>query len=320
MSCSQRGLLTICSKTSSSEKENKDTSIEWSLVEGVLSKTKADVLEIFDCCHAGLLCAPAEQTRSLTRSFEILTACAHNQRTPTPGPHSFTTALVWALKELARSEGFFTNQLNAKIREYPDFSRNQQPQLFPSRFDPSGDYLHMAPVSGLRQQPSGTTRSKRNEEVEKEQMLDLRFHYKGEISGADLEHLTNALKVGVLRRADIKAHRVTALGRYNFATYDLRRRNMMKHVSATWIEAWIGRGKRRAQSARHSNTGDSGSPVHASDGALVETCEEPGTPSAQSMAPDHTSPAPFVPELLTPGPSEQGSRKKRLRSGGGLSP
>lgn len=315
MSESYCGLLTSFSRSTNNEKENKDISIEWSLVEGVLSKTKSDVLEIFDCCHAGLLCAPAERTRSLTRCFEVLTACAHNETTPFPGPHSFTTALIWALKELARNEGFFTNQLSAKIKEYPDFSRHQRPQLYPSRFDPSGDYLHMAPISGLRKQPSGTTRSKRNEEVEKEQMLDLRFHYKGEISSADLEHLTNALKGGVLRRTEIKAHRVTALGRYNFATYDLRRRNMMRHFSATWIE----KAKRRNDKARRISREDDETPISAGHAVTIELSDGLG-PSEPATNMDLSSVSPMPPDLLTPGPSEQGSKKRRLRSSRGSSP
>ncbi|KAF2162489.1 hypothetical protein M409DRAFT_27112 [Zasmidium cellare ATCC 36951] len=234
------GRITLSGAYTEDESEKKFASIEWSSVELVLSKTKSDVLEIFDCCHAGLLCTQAE-FRSFTRCFEILAACAHNQRTPAPGPNSFTTALIRALKELACREGFSTDQLYSKLKEYDVFDNTRMPELYQSRFlPPSGfeiapDPLHLAPISKSGNDTSGTFRSDRNKEVENEQLLHLRFHYRTEVSDADLEQLARVLNNQVVNSKRIKAHRVTALGKYNIATYDLTTRNMMKRFGTTWM-------------------------------------------------------------------------------------
>lgn len=217
------------------EEEKNNASIEWSAVESALSKTKSDVMEIFDCCHSGLLCVPAEQ-RSFTRGFDVLTACAHDQKTPGPGKHSFTTALIWALKQLTCKEGFPASRLHAKIQKYPDFDARRSPQLYNARFDSSGEFLHIAPMPKQGEEASGPFRSERNEEAEKEQMLDLRFHYRGEITDADLKHLAKALKNKLLHFRQVKAHRVSLLGKYNMATYKLTRESKVMMVGKTWSD------------------------------------------------------------------------------------
>ena len=99
----------------------------WNRTENLLRDTQADVLQIFDCCYAGTLV-----TRSpSTRSFEYLAATGAGDTTPCPGPTSFTSALIWALKELKEELGrFTTQQLTEKIKNgAPHFSRDQTPIL-----------------------------------------------------------------------------------------------------------------------------------------------------------------------------------------------
>ena len=62
------------------------------------------------------------------RCFEFLGACSSGNTTPSPGPKSFTKALIWALICLARDETKFTiSGLSRKIREAPNFPKNQVP-------------------------------------------------------------------------------------------------------------------------------------------------------------------------------------------------
>jgi hypothetical protein len=65
------------------------------------------------------------------RSFEFLGACSTGNVTRSPGPESFTTALIWALKDLNQMQGRFTvSELTRKIREAPGFPSDQKPVHF----------------------------------------------------------------------------------------------------------------------------------------------------------------------------------------------
>lgn len=203
--------------------------------------------------------------------------------------------------------------MHSKWKEYDVFSVERDPQLYQSRFQPpSGfdlapDSLHIAPIPTSGQETSGTFRSDRNKEVEKEELLHLRFHYRNEISDADLEQLTRVLKNQVVNSKRIKAHRVSALGKYNIATYDLTTRNMMKRFGNTWMTKMRRRGASLQQSAPDSDIDDLASP----SGAAKADENALGLPAGPSVsAPSR----PATPLLLTPGPSEHGGSRRRLRS------
>jgi Caspase domain len=86
----------------------------------------SDVLQIFDCCFAGIV----ETRGSNSRASEFLAATAGDATTPKPGKSSFTTALIWALRELVNEKRrFSTSDLTSKITEAPDFPRDQKPIL-----------------------------------------------------------------------------------------------------------------------------------------------------------------------------------------------
>lgn len=95
-----------------------DVSLAWHEVERTLSRTKSDVLVIFDCCHAGLLCRAA--WRGLSRCYQYIGACETNQQTRRAGPNSFTTAMTWALKQLAdtHKQGFPVTELVKSVMEH----------------------------------------------------------------------------------------------------------------------------------------------------------------------------------------------------------
>ncbi|KAL9040449.1 MAG: hypothetical protein Q9214_004482, partial [Letrouitia sp. 1 TL-2023] len=101
--------------------------VVWNYAESALKNTKADIFEIFDCCYAGDL----GRSRGFgTRCFEFLGATSSGDITRSPGPKSFTTALMWALSELVNESGkFTTSALANKIREAEFFPKTQVPIL-----------------------------------------------------------------------------------------------------------------------------------------------------------------------------------------------
>ncbi|KAL8740280.1 MAG: hypothetical protein Q9190_006998 [Brigantiaea leucoxantha] len=102
--------------------------VVWNHAEAALKNTKADIFEIFDCCYAGDL----GRGRTFgTRCFEFLGATSSGDITMSPGRRSFTSALMWALSELARECGrFTTSDLANKIREAEFFPKKQVPILY----------------------------------------------------------------------------------------------------------------------------------------------------------------------------------------------
>jgi len=113
-------------------------SVEWHEVERTLVSISSDVLVIFDCCQAGLLCRSAQDGLVTEgRVFQYLGACESEQQTKSSGRHSFTSAVIWALKELVDESSFPVTRLVKKIEEHTDFPNDQQrPVLFGGRFDP----------------------------------------------------------------------------------------------------------------------------------------------------------------------------------------
>jgi len=105
-----------------------------------LVDAQADVLEIFDCCYAGVL---ADQSRGgETRRFEVLAACASDATTRKPGPRSFTRALIWALGGLKESRGrFTTSDLINQVKMAPNFPKETQNPVMSKRGGPTSTEL-----------------------------------------------------------------------------------------------------------------------------------------------------------------------------------
>ena len=110
----------------------EDASIDWSAIETPLAKTRGNVLVILDCCCAGLVCqSPSLRMRSGRRrrgKFLYVAACKADQRTPSGGPTSFTTAMIWALGKLAGEAecGFTVRRLVKTLMAYEHFPRATQ--------------------------------------------------------------------------------------------------------------------------------------------------------------------------------------------------
>lgn len=144
--------------------------VAWDVAEQLLLETDADVLAIFDCCHAGHLC----RFRGEPIRFEYLGACEANQQTGIPGANSFTTALIWALRELSTKERFAVCELLQKIEKAPNFPKAQHPRLA-HRIFPSPDHIQLAPI----QQVTNSANSSQPEQIaiRSREFLDLRFHF-----------------------------------------------------------------------------------------------------------------------------------------------
>lgn len=146
--------------------------VVWNLAEANLEYTRADVFEIFDCCYAGYL---GRGPRFSTRQFEFLGATSAGSTTKGPGKHSFTSGLIWALKQLAENhERFTTSQLTRTIRECPDFPKRQVPSLTERNDVASVERIVLAPLSKY-----GDLREKCGEESDNAsknlELLDLKF-------------------------------------------------------------------------------------------------------------------------------------------------
>lgn len=89
------------------------------------------MLVIFDSCFASNLYKGRQQ--KVNRAYELLCASGHDKLTAGPGPKSFTTALIWSLKELleeCKDTPFPTKQLCDKINLHP-MRRGCQGHIWP---------------------------------------------------------------------------------------------------------------------------------------------------------------------------------------------
>lgn len=208
----------MVSKFPSTKDEEDNHSIDWTEVERVFVKTKADVFVIFDCCHAGLLCKPAYRDNS--RCFQYLGACAANERTKRAGEASFTAAITYAFNELATRPGFSVNELVTLVQKAPHFPRTQQhPQLYGGRFEPSIEYIYMAPtpINGeSASPPQGEYRDEAIAKTKAYEFLDLRFFFEKKVTeeqlkdvARELRHVLHhqrkfdCLKVSLVRKASV---------------------------------------------------------------------------------------------------------------------
>ncbi|KAF9732659.1 hypothetical protein PMIN01_09517 [Paraphaeosphaeria minitans] len=119
----------------------KGTFIMWERAEHILQEFKHDHLVILDCCDAGFL-----SNRGPRHAFEYLVACEGKKRTNEPGKHSFTTALIWALKKLKSEAPFTMLELKDRIERYEDFPTEQKPLVF-ARADHIAGPISFAPVA-----------------------------------------------------------------------------------------------------------------------------------------------------------------------------
>ncbi|KAL9621322.1 MAG: hypothetical protein Q9160_004213 [Pyrenula sp. 1 TL-2023] len=198
------GSLTLLGKTDRESTKNLDmNTVAWTSVEKCLKDVDAaDILVVFDCCHAGALNA---DHRTPYR-FEFLGACNNGEVTPKPGKNSFTSAMIWALKDLLKTQpGFGSIDLSRKIKDYDGLKCN--PVLFPRFQQQSAVPVWIEPMSTLEEPQAKRFRPEQNEDVAANATIDwfdLRFHFERGQEDRDIEHFVQSFKsqattLGLLR-------------------------------------------------------------------------------------------------------------------------
>jgi hypothetical protein len=230
----------------------------WDRAEHILQEFKHDHLVIFDCCDGGFL-----STRGPRHAFEYLVACEGKKRTWLPGPHSFTSALIWALKELKPFAPFTMQTLKGKIQQYEEFPKEQEPLVF-ARPDHVAGPISMAPIAKIPEKPLGM-RSKVLSHIgpEERSFVDLRFFFTKDISAEDAIHVANMISPAVQsRRLEFNATHVSVLDQGRIA-------NLMKFRDH-WRRArtslsFLSRSRKRAKTSRSETTSRKSSKVEAED-------------------------------------------------------
>jgi hypothetical protein len=170
--------------------------VDWSEVEIVLSKAKADLLVILDCCHAGVLFFPSMMSRyDARRKFQYIAACKFEQRTRSAGPGSFTSAVDSALKDLAKEPRFTTHQLVCSLSGCREFScETKEPFPFSGKFGLVMEDIWIAPATPASQ------------------VLDLRFHFAPDVSESEIEATADHLQTFLRSKQNLHFHKISNLG------------------------------------------------------------------------------------------------------------
>lgn len=190
----------------------KPNSIAWNSAETLLGIRKGDVFAIFDCCDAGSLC----HTRGLLR-FEVLGACCYQQTTRPPGPGSFTSALIWALRQLKDSpKGWFSSvQLRHKIKSHKDFPKDQIPHLSHRELESAGlDHIVLSPLNSDRS-PLDQQKQHVSSRIDRH-FVDLRFHFEGNVSDEALINLAENVRP-LVKQQRVRATHVTFVSKRSIA-------------------------------------------------------------------------------------------------------
>lgn len=193
------------------DKITERNAILWHEVENIVKKTRADVLTIFDCCFAGNLIS--DRSLNPDRNFEFLGATGYATTTPPPGPHSFTSALEWALEKLAALKApFSTHEILLQIaNQAPNFPRKQCP-ILKERNELTDRRLMLAPISkgGEFVLAENTVPVEKQKDAVKES-LDLRFFFNKRPDGEQVRRLATKLKELIDKDA-ISATRISWVG------------------------------------------------------------------------------------------------------------
>ena len=247
----------------------------WGEAEMIIKRTSSDVLVIFDCCHAGVL---AKGTRSISdRSFEFLAACGSNEVTAMPGDASFTSALIWSLKLLAKKPSFTTHQLLRKVNEdAPDFPRHQHALIMERGEDETSCVrkLVLAPLPkpGEKDERTFSSEDKKPKDLIKH-YLDLRFFYDKLPTKNEVLFLSESLKNMIANEKITVRHigwlRMTDIARN--AADQWRRRATIKENVPRAASRWA---QKFAAAARQQSDINSPMTPPPSDSGLTDSSNE----------------------------------------------
>ena len=215
--------------------KNRNNALVWNNAEEGLQGKEADILLIFDCCHAGLL----RMDRGC-HTFEFLGACEKGETTPPPGYTSFTRALIWALERMAEEHlrGFSTVQLKNKISQYEHFAtdKKQHVSLALRKRLTSRRHVFITPrTSASSSLPSPVQAEETTDHSTSGEWLDFRLYFNRCQSLDDIHKLADDFTEFVLDHRDQGLHevelenkssriRLFAKDRWLWAVNNLRRR------------------------------------------------------------------------------------------------
>lgn len=165
----------------------------WNNAEQCLRETQSDILVVFDCCDAGALHGRYRGQYP----FEFLGACEKGEEAPWPGDRSFTSAMIWALRELGKDKaGFDSRTLKSKILQYKGFPHDKiHPVLF-HRFQNGGAHVWIEPVVSSGDFSGNTARAKHYREETADaitEWVDLRLYFNRTPSTEDFANLAKIL-------------------------------------------------------------------------------------------------------------------------------
>lgn len=221
--------------------EKMARSIEWDEVERTLSTTQSDVLVIFDCCQAGLLCRSAQEgLLNPHRSFQYLGACESKQVTDRAGPSSFTSAMIWALERLAMEPGFPVTKLVKTIEQHENFPPKQKPVLFGGRFDPVAENICLAPMLAAHgrvgQAKTSDEPASASSTIPTRGVIELRLHFDNGVTEADIVNSARVL-TECMKKKKLRCHDITFIDKYSLDSTDIVRRAAWKWKQATRASA-----------------------------------------------------------------------------------
>lgn len=259
----------------------------WNSAEKRLQGQDADILLIFDCCDAGCL-----RSRS-SRTFEFLGACASGKTTQGPGKYSFTSALLWALRDLSKDgRGFDTRRLKNKISEYEHFPKEQVVQLFPRNEGPDWAHIYIQP-----KHPTETSRSRYSRESTPErnvpgprvswQNLDFRLTFDKYQTEEDMKKLAHGFNYILSQHETLRRVQVTRLSG-----------DLVVETARFWRKY----GKKRAERERRIPTAETNSYYDTMDTYSVTdvSISENGPPQLEITPDSATGPHKITSELQWP--------------------
>ncbi|KAI9679697.1 MAG: Phosphatidylinositol-4-phosphate 5-kinase [Bathelium mastoideum] len=232
------GGLKLGGSTAQKAMKNPNNALIWDNAEERLQGKNADILLVFDCCHAGLL--RRESRDRGCHTFEFLGACEKGQTTPPPGYTSFTRALIWALERMAEEHprGFSTLQLKNKISKYEHFSTDKKQHLSLSLRErlTSRRHIFITPrTSTPSSVPSPVETEERTDHSTPGEWLDFRLYFNRYQLPEDIRKLADDFTEFVSDHRDQGLHevelenkssriRLFAKDRWHWAVYNVRRR------------------------------------------------------------------------------------------------
>ncbi|KAK7918081.1 hypothetical protein PG985_009955 [Apiospora marii] len=284
--------------------------VVWDSADALIRKTRADVLVIFDCCHAGEL-ERGVRAYNNHRAFEYLAATSANSTTKAPGPRSFTSALIWSLEHLLEKHTYFsTQELVRTIHiDAPNFPDDQCPRLSEG-LRPTMRKIMIAPLT----EESKEKAAEANQAVAADNLMKrrtrdllLRFNFDGDITESMIQVLASQLKQ-LIQRGDIQAKAVSWEGTDSYITpgvYHLDYKEVM--IAQPAIRAFS---EILSRNRRQSKISPTGKPR-----VLVNDEPEAASSSADEMS--VATPEPTRTAVVEIGEDQGGSAEKASSPGEG---